>query len=159
MAEHPKIPAARPAARRHRPLGAALATLWYLLVYTHLASYALTGVGLGRPSQACCCAADTRGGAPCCSKARTGHDANCTLPDEDLGCRGPRPNMATSCMFAAPCGGELPAAPQTAALTWPHLAATTLALQPHLGSLGLGLPEVAPCFSLLPAPPDKVPKQ
>ncbi|MCC7265514.1 MAG: hypothetical protein IT369_23660 [Candidatus Latescibacteria bacterium] len=156
MAEYTKIPAAKSAAPRRRPLGAALAALWYLLVYTHLASYALAQFAPSDPARTCACGA--MAGGSCCSPGRAAADPNCALPDEGMGCHGPR-SAPSACLYAAPCGGELPATPQSEALTWPHLAAATLALQPRLGSLGLGLPEVAPCFSLLPVPPDKVPKQ
>ncbi|MBM3279847.1 MAG: hypothetical protein FJY95_17465 [Candidatus Handelsmanbacteria bacterium] len=126
-----------------RRLAAALVALWYLLVYTHLASFALAQAEVAGGQRTCCCIG-------------TGHADACALPDEDLGCHSPRP---TSCLFAAPCGGELPAAPQTDTLTWPHLAATASSLQPLLASGGLGLPQLSPAFSHLPPPPDKVPKR
>jgi hypothetical protein len=126
--------------------GAALAAFWYLLVYTHLVSLALAQVGPPAQAGTCCCAAPGQG--ICCASPAA-------LPDESMGCRGPRP---LSCLFAAPCGGELPAAPQTDALTWPHLAASASGLQPLPASFGAGLPQVSSAFSLLPAPPDKVPK-
>ncbi len=155
MAESRKKPGAKAAAHRPRPLGAALAACWYLLVYTHLASFALARLEPARGEQACSCAA-MAGGNSCCSLS---HDAGaCALPDENMGCRGPR-TIPASALLAAPCGGELPAGPQTNALTWPHLAGGGCALQPAQETPAQPSFFTQTSYSLRPTPPDKVPKQ
>lgn len=75
-----------------------------------------------------------------------------------MGCPGPRSGAGVVFLLAGGCGDELPAAPQTDALTWPHLAATTYSLQPRLQTGDLNSNGPSPSFSLISTPPDKVPK-
>lgn len=139
-------------------LGAALVGLWYLLVYTHLAALALAHFAPPESGRACCCAASGRSGHSCCDPAGGAHADQCSLPDESLGCHGPRVGAGTVCLLAGGCEDELPAAPQTDALTWPHLAATAYALQPRLHAADLTFGTASPSFSHISIPPDKVPK-
>jgi len=141
--------------RRWRRPGAALAALWYVLVYTHLVSLSLAAFAPAAATMACSCGAGA--GGSCCSMKGAAGDGDGALPDESMGCHGPR-SLPSACLFAAPCRSELPAAPQTETQTWPHLAARPLALQPRLASDRLELPRISPSFSLFSRPPEKVPK-
>ena len=137
-------------------LGAALTGLWYFLVYTHLTALALAHFA-PQGGAVCCCSATGKGARSCCSKAGGGANA-CSLPDEGEGCHGPRNHTGTACLLAGGCEDELPAAPQIDALTWPHLAATTLSLQPRLSIITAHHPSNVQPYSLAPSPPDQVPK-
>ncbi len=156
MADTTRNQAARPGPGWPRRLGAALTALWYLLVYTHLASLALARIGPVEGGQGCSCAGMASGGSCGCVSRGANADA-CGLAGEPMGCRGPRTAPA-SCLFAAPCADELPATPQTDNLTWPHLAACACGFAPRLSSTGLDLPRLSASFSLASAPPEQVPK-